>query len=342
MAVVAHFVHGRGRGHAARARTIAAELARRGHRVVLFAGEQALDLLRTGGPFELVPVESVMPGPSVVLRLPRRLRGDLGRLRALRPALVISDGDAPSVRAARRLEIPVLSVGHDQVFLRCRLPPGLPRLRVAHERLVAGLTSAGADRSVAVHFLPIDVAKAHARVVRVARPDRPESLQGPQSDDGSIVAYLRDGAGVPILNAAAAAGRRVRLFASSGSLAAVAGLAAAGVELLPFDRDPFHQALRECSAVIATAGSNLLAESVLLNKPMLALHRPGDHEQRINALLAEAAGVAMGAVIGGEDPGDRVADFLRQVSTGGFKRVDLEAELAPVSEVVADQVAELI
>ena len=309
---------------------------------MLFAGAQALDLLGRGGPFELVPVESVVPGPSALVRYPRRLRGDLRRLRELRPALVISDGDAPSVRAAGHLGIPVVSVGHDQVFLRCRLPPGLPRFRVAHERLVAGLTSVGADRAVAVHFLPIAVADAHARVVRVARPDRPASLRGPIGDDGSIVAYLRDGAGMPALNAAAAAGRRVRLFGSSSALVEAAGQAATGIELLPFDRDHFHRALLRCSAVIATAGSNLLAECVLLNKPMLALHSPGDHEQRINALLGEAAGVAVGAVIGGDDLGEGVVDFLRRVCLRGFTKVDLEAALAPVSEVVAEQVTELL
>ena len=309
---------------------------------MLFAGAQAFDLLGRGGPFELVPVESVLPGPSALVRYPRRLRGDLRRLRELRPSLVISDGDAPSVRAARHLGIPVVSVGHGQVFLRCRLPPWLPRHRVAYERLVAGLASAGADRVVAVHFLPIGVTDAHARVARVARPDRPESLQGPLGDDASIVAYLRDGAGVPALNTAAAAGWRVQFFASSSALVEAAGQAAAGVELLPFDREHFHRALLRCSAVIATAGSNLLAECVLLNKPMLALHSPGDHEQRINALLGEAAGVAVGAVIGADDLGESVADFLRRVSLRGFTKVDLEAALAPVSEVVAEQVAELL
>lgn len=348
MATVAHFVHGRGRGHASRALTILRALEERGHRVVLFAGGDALDLLASGGPHELVEVAPVIPGLSALRRLPGRLRGDLRRLRELAPDVVISDGDAPGVRVGRHLGIPVISVGHSQFFLHCELPPSLPRRRVAYERLVAGLTSAGADASVAVHFLPCEAADP---AVRVARPDRPESLCGPVADDGSIVAYLRDGLGLAALEAASAGGRRVRLFGSSrrpgvsakgnyraGALRAVPE----GVELVPFDREAFHRALRSCAAVIATAGSNLLAESVLLGKPVLALHRRGDHEQRINGLLAAAAGVAEAATIGEEALGARGASFLRRVDAGGFSTVDLEAALPPVSVAVAEQVEAFI
>ncbi len=344
MATVAHFVHGRGRGHASRALTILRALEERGHRVVLFAGGDALDLLASGGPHELVEVAPVIPGLSALRRLPGRLRGDLRRLRGLAPDVVISDGDAPGVRAGRHLGIPVISVGHSQFFLHCELPPELPRRRVAYERLVAGLTSAGADASVAVHFLPCEAADP---TVRVARPDRPESLCGPVTDDGSIVAYLRDGLGLEALEAATAGGRRVRLFGFSrrpgvsekGSYRSGAQRAVpAGVELAPFDREAFHQALRSCAAVIATAGSNLLAESVLLGKPVLALHRRGDHEQRINGLLAAAAGVAEAATIGEEALGARGASFLRRVDAGGFSKVDLEGALSPVSLAVAEQV----
>lgn len=345
MATVAHFVHGRGRGHASRALTIVRALEERGHRVVLFAGGDALDLLAAGGPHELVEVAPVIPGLSALRRLPGRLRGDLRRLRGLAPDVVISDGDAPGVRAGRHLGIPVISVGHSQFFLHCELPSQLPRRRVAYERLVAGLTSAGADASVAVHFLPCEAADP---TVRVARPDRPESLCGPVTDDGSIVAYLRDGLGLEALEAATAGGHRVRLFGfsprprvpaargrdRSGAQRAVPE----GVELVPFDREAFHQALRSCAAVIATAGSNLLAESVLLGKPVLALHRRGDHEQRINGLLAAAAGVAEAATIGEEALRARGASFLRRVDAGGFSTVDLEGALSPVSLAVAEQV----
>jgi len=348
MAVIAHFVHGRGRGHASRALTIVRELEERGHRLVLFAGGDALDLLASEGLRELVEVVPVIPGLSALRRLPSRLRGDLRRLRELAPDVVISDGDAPGVRAACHLGIPVISVGHSQFFLHCELPPELPRRRVAYERLVAGLTSAGADASVAVHFLPSEAADP---AVRVARPDRPESLRGPASDDGSIVAYLRDGIGLEALGAAVDAGRRVRLFgfspppggaherrAREPDRSWVEGPVPEGVELAPFDRQAFHQALRSCAAVIATAGSNLLAESVLLGKPVLALHRRGDHEQWINGLLAEKAGVAEVATIGAEVLGERVASFLRRVGAGGFVKVDLEAALPPVSVAVAEQV----
>ncbi|MCA9662191.1 MAG: glycosyltransferase, partial [Myxococcales bacterium] len=102
-----------------------------------------------------------------------------------------------------------------------------------------------------------------------------------------------------------------------------------------FDRQAFRAALRRCAAVIATAGSNLLAECVLLNKPILALHARGDHEQRLNGLLAADAGVAEAATIGDPALAEGVRRFLDRVERGGFSRVELAAALPPVSTATA-------
>ncbi|MCB9702961.1 MAG: glycosyltransferase [Myxococcales bacterium] len=331
-AQIAYFVHGRGRGHASRALTIGAHLVELGHALRIYAGGDALDLLRGQAALgELVEVAPVLPGPSAILTMARRVRADRRELGRRRPDLVISDGDAPSVRVARGLEIPTLSLGHDQVFLRCHLPQGLPRARVAYERVVAGLTSAGADAAVAVHFLPISAA---APRTWVARPDLAPTLAGEVRDDGSIVAYLRDGEGGEALQAALAAGRRVIAFGE------VRG-APAGVERRPFAREAFHAALRGCAAVIATAGSNLLAECVLLGKPILALWRAGDHEQRLNGLMIAGAGVGAAAPIDGALARE-VDEFLRRVAGAGFARVDLERALPPASRAVAEAASLLL
>lgn len=321
MAIYAHFVHGRGRGHASRARTLVAHLRGRGHRVVVFAGGDALDLL--GDDPELVASAPVLPGPSAMWTLPRRIAADRRALAALQPAAVVSDGDAPSIRAARGLGLATVAVGHDQVFLRCALPPGLPGLARAHERAIAGLTSGRAGVAVAVHFLPI--AAADPRTL-VARPDPAPGLQGPVGDDGSVIAYLRDGEDAGLFAALRARGRRVICF---GRLRAPPP----GVEVRAFDGDAFAAALRGCHAVVATAGSNLLAECVQLHKPMLALHGRGDHEQRLNALLAARAGVAIAAAQG-DDPAPAIDALLRRAATGDFATIDLAAALPPASRAL--------
>jgi UDP:flavonoid glycosyltransferase YjiC (YdhE family) len=109
-----------------------------------------------------------------------------------------------------------------------------------------------------------------------------------------------------------------------------------GVEVAGFGRQAFRAALGRCSAVIATAGSNLLAECVLLKKPILALHARGDHEQRLNGLLAADAGVAEAATIGDSALPAAVRRFLDRVARGGFSTVDLAAALPPVSTATAE------
>lgn len=327
MATVAYFVHGRGRGHASRAALAIPRLRAAGHRVVVFAGGDALDLLGREGVIEVSPVPVGLGALAVVAR---RLGQDLGAMREAGVEVVVSDGDAPGVQAGRRLGAPVIAVGHDQVFLGCALPPELPRGPLLAEQAVGKVTSVGASAAVAVHFLPIAARRAGTRV---ARPDRDPALDGAVRQEGPWVAYLRDGEGEDVLGAMVAAGARVTCF---GRLRRPI----AGVEGRAFARGEFLAALRAAPGVIATAGSNLLAECVMLGKPVLALHRSGDHEQRLNAWMAEQAGVAVAAEIGRGAAGVRV--LLERAGRGEFARVDLEGALPPASAAIEAAVAEAL
>jgi len=55
-------------------------------------------------------------------------------------------------------------------------------------------------------------------------------------------------------------------------------------------RESFLQDLRDCKAIIATAGFTLLSEAIFLNKPYLALPLKGQFEQMLNALFLKKAG----------------------------------------------------
>ncbi|MDW8248417.1 MAG: hypothetical protein RMJ98_03820 [Myxococcales bacterium] len=137
-----------------------------GHQVYLRAGEQALDLL--GRRFPVERVRSIQQGFRGVLDFPARLQQETRFLRILSPDLVVSDGDAPALVAARYLGLPAMAVGHDLVFSRCRLPP-LPLLPLLSCRSTAWMASA-TRRAIAVHFLP--AAPLDEGVV-VARPVTP-------------------------------------------------------------------------------------------------------------------------------------------------------------------------
>jgi UDP:flavonoid glycosyltransferase YjiC (YdhE family) len=322
-----YYVHGRGRGHASRARDVIPELARHAVEVEVFGGGDAADLLADHPRWR--SRARVRPGPLSVPTLSARTLRDVATFRRQMPHVVVSDGDQPSLLAARLLGIPSVAVGHDLALTACELPIGVNgwwRL----QQTVNALPALVADRLVAVHFLPVRAARAN---VAVARPDCSE-LAGVEAPDDRVLCYFRDGNGARVVRLLVAAGARVAWFGPDAR-------AAPGVLAFPFTARAFRTALLRCRAVVASAGSNLLAECVALNKPLLALHRAHDSEQALNAELAERAAVAQRAQLD-RLRADDIERFLARVREGGFAHVDLRAALPPVSQVVAEVVLELL
>ncbi len=324
---IAYFVHGRGRGHASRAQTIVPALTEDGHDLRLFAGDQAIDLL---AGLSVAAINSVKPGLRGTLLIPGRLGHDRAELKKSKPDLVISDGDAPSLVAARSLGIPTLAIGHDLVFTGCQLPSDLPTGALRAERRSALFASRLGTRGVAVHFLPIQPARSE---IVCARPSLRQELSGtPPSSVGGIVSYFRDRNGRHCVSLAAKLGAQVQAFGDPT-------LELAGVECRGFEPDAFARELLSCSAIMASSGSNLCAEAVLLGKPMLALYKARDTEQHLNALLLERAGVAMACSFE-KLKESTVERFLERVQAGDFERVDLADAMPETTRVVRELVTE--
>ncbi len=55
-------------------------------------------------------------------------------------------------------------------------------------------------------------------------------------------------------------------------------------------KETFLQDLKDCKAIVATAGFTLMSESIFLKKPYLALPLKGQFEQTLNALFLKKAG----------------------------------------------------
>jgi hypothetical protein len=327
---VDYYVHGRGRGHGSRVAAVVAGLRRAQASVCVHAGGQALDLIGevlTRCRHE--PRKPLLPGPLAPLRLLRRALDDHGALRRSASELVVSDGDQPVVLAARGASIPTLAVGHDLIFGHQVSLPGLPRGPLYYQRLNSLPMTVG-DRLVAVHFLP---ATSQDPRLRIARP---EGLLSPReaTNEGHLVCYFRDGNGADIATYLVACGQRVLWFGGRGPVGR-------GVRCLPFSAPDFRRAVASAAGVVSSAGSNVLAECVALGKPILALFGPDDREQKLNAVLAQAAGVAVGCAIERAVP-KGVRTFLSRLRTADFERVDLENALPPLSFVVFETACELV
>lgn len=326
MAHIAYFLHGRGRGHAARSLPIVRLMRESGHRVSLYGGGDALDLSRPDDAMQ--PCTPVLPGKRVLTSAWRRVREDLLRLNGAE--LVVSDGDMPSLIAARWKGLPSIAVGHELVFSDCRLPRGLPGAAVAFQRANTWHSAALPTRSVAVHFLSIE--PAHRNVI-VARPEL--ALPGASGCDDPLlcVAYFRDANGDDALRAAVENGLRVICFGPSTTVVP-------GVEYRAFDASGFAEQLASCRAVLCSSGSNLLAECVQLQKPFLAFYRENDAEQRLNALLCERAGVALASEF--RNARTAVAQFRYRLDRDDFSTYPLAQALPSVTDVVRRTVDEVL
>jgi UDP-N-acetylglucosamine--N-acetylmuramyl-(pentapeptide) pyrophosphoryl-undecaprenol N-acetylglucosamine transferase len=326
MAHIAYFLHGRGRGHAARSLPIVRAMRALGHQVSLYGGGDALDLTRPDDAMQLC--SPVLPGKGVLSTAWRRVRQDRQRLQGV--DVVVSDGDMPSLIAARWKGLPCVAVGHELVFSDCVLPSGLPGSAIAFQRVNTWHSAALPTRSVAVHFLAIE--PSHSSVV-VARPDLASQRVSSCEDPSLCVAYFRDANGDDALRAAVAHGLRVICYGPANS-------AVAGVEYRRFDASGFAAQLASCRAVICSSGSNLLAECVQLQKPFLAVYRANDAEQRLNALLCERAGVAMAAELG--DAAAAVAQFRQRLDRNDFATYPLTEALPSVTDALLQTVDEVL
>lgn len=277
-------------------------LRRDGHRVRVFAGPDAYPLLREVEADAVARVESLPPAVSWsgLRLLARRTLTDRERLRHDGVALVVSDGDLPSLVAARLCGVPSIAVGHGLVFGECVRPHGLPRQPWLREALKARASSAFATAKVAVNFVPL--VPADPRVVVARSPLEPDLPRREATDDGRVICYFRDGAPA-VVEALRTRGYRPVLFTARAE-------EHAEPDVRPLARGPFVAALARARAVVASAGSQLIAECVALRVPLFALYREDDDEQRLNVAMLRDARLGDGCALERFDP--EVLDaFLR-------------------------------
>jgi UDP-N-acetylglucosamine--N-acetylmuramyl-(pentapeptide) pyrophosphoryl-undecaprenol N-acetylglucosamine transferase len=324
---IAYFVHGRGKGHAIRTRAVLGGL-RQSDEVRLFCAGEAWDVLSDVPCSE--PLLPCMPGRGMLGSFRLRFRGDRERLKRWSPDLVVSDGDGPSVNAARSLGIPVVAVGHGLIFRHTHLNSSLPVHK--HLREVANVASSSwpAARRVAVHFAPV---RPRTPGTYVARPDLRAGIQSASTREDFLLAYFRDGNGTAALRQLTRRGHRVVLFGEPRDVPK-------GVELHASNVQSFADALGRCRAVVGSAGNHLPAECAMLGIPMLALHRGDDGEHQMNANLVEAAGIGIAASFEQCSP-ELVQRFEAELDKPRDELAARTRAMRPASEVVPYAVEEL-
>jgi hypothetical protein len=198
-------------------------------------------------------------------------------------------------------------------------------MHVLRERANALVASHLSTRRIAVHFLPAVARDPHTRVARVALTHDEPAADEERARD-RLVCYFRDGNGAQVV-------RHAR--ALCGDIVTSSG------QQPGYDRDSFRRLVRSSAAVIGSAGSNLIAECVLLGVPLLALHHEHDAEQALNARLLASAGAGEAASFERVDAA-RVRSFWERAQAGHFARLRLAEELPSVADAALASVRELL
>lgn len=295
--VVEYYIHGHGRGHASRGKTVIQALEQAGYKVCVFVDNHVADLVEGVGT-ETVRVASLPIADSaktvwdtiriIVSRFVTDSDCSVCNRAQRQPDLVLSDGDFPGMWRASRANIPAVALGHGYLFSTTEKPSHVSEFAWGHQQVLNGRTTRLADCTVDVSFVPLQPLNENTTIV--AKPRLREAVLRTRrniSPNQIIVVYFRDaGSGADVLEELAKTNYEIRAF---GPVTSQIG----NIHVQPFDEKLFITSISEASAVIGTSGDNLIAECMWLGIPMLAMYDAVDSEQLLNAEMFEYTGLGM-------------------------------------------------
>jgi hypothetical protein len=187
------------------------------------------------------------------------------KLRSLRIDAVISDFDPFLPWAARIAGIPILQINHPGIVQRVFSLHPQALLTSLASRILEGPW----NERIHVSFYGGDVGPIIRR----------EVLSRPISDRGFVLLNLKPCLRSSVLPIFERLGIPYRLF--------------------PDPRGDFVDALASCSCVLSTAGHQIIAESLALNKPIMVIPQRGQWEQQLNAQMVELTGKGRSTTVDG-------------------------------------------
>ncbi len=304
MARIVYALTDQGRGHGSRVTAIAEQLEARGHELLFVCGGVAHQIMVDAGrrAIEVPVLRSTMHNNRIRLWFSLasmgvqqiQTAGTVGRLAQqlaeFRPDLLVSDFETFSVRAARRLKVPVLAFNHQQVLTKTKfeVPP-----EYAWDAWVAKLVINTASPRDAAHVLVSSFffpELIDPKGTTLIGPIYRRAVLDLQPEDGDeVLVYHNDPAGYDaFIEELAAVDARFVLynFRKPEDPSRYPNLRFEEPSVAGFLAD-----LRRARAVIASAGYTLMCEAMLLKKPQLAIPNQGIFEQTLNAIYLEKMGL---------------------------------------------------
>jgi uncharacterized protein (TIGR00661 family) len=312
---IAYGVMGYGRGHSTRAHAVLPALMQE-HEVTVFAGGDAYDMLAVHFPTVRIPTLGYVYGKdgrasfAATLKANARqttglmlggetVQGVMRELRTREIQLVISDSEAWTHQAARRLRIPRISFDHVGVIPFCK-PHAPPELAWQSRRDAWGYRQlmGQPDRIVVSSFYPAEPRSSTTRVVGPIL--RPIVCAAKPSSGEHLLVYFNRGQ-------LQYSTRLEQELMELDLPVLVYGTRHSGMrQNLTFreiDPDRFVEDFASCRAVLATAGNQLIGEALHLRKPILALPE-NVFEQKLNAWMVQRMGIGRASSFAGVTAGE--------------------------------------
>ena len=303
-------VCGFGLGHSARERPIIEGLLTRGHDVVLVTNDQSHDYftrylpqvrnLRVYVPvihttaqgldFEATahdPLNAQPEAHSAFWNACGAIEREFGT-----PDLVISDYDMVSAQIAYLFGVPLVTLDQQSKFLGYECP-AIDAFTPDEHRMRLGYFFPKAAARVATSFFPVPYAPVAEYPVTIIPSIVGHDVRGqvPAPQEGLVTVYVS--AASHLEQSATELLRVLGEFPehrfSCFVDAQVSGLPD-NVTVRPNERADFVDSLRQSTAVISTAGHNLITEALYLSVPMFLLPF-GHYEQQLNARMVSDAGL---------------------------------------------------
>ncbi len=297
---------GFGFGHSTRQRPILEGLLARGHQVILITNDQSYQFFSQYYPQVTnarvyVPVMHTTPHGLDFEATANEPRNALPEANSSfwkacglierqfgKPDLVISDYDMVSAQIAYLFGVPLVTLDQQSKFLGYAFPD-LGSYNPNEHRMRLGYFFPKAEARIATSFFKVQYAPVGDYPVTMIPPVLGADVKAkmPTPIDRRITVYLSAASHIqqPLEELLAVLGQ----FTDCTFQCFVDGSTTrqpANVILKPSDRAVFIDSLRQSSAVIATAGHNLITEALYLHVPMFLL--PFDHyEQQLNAQIIQ-------------------------------------------------------
>ncbi len=321
MARIIYALSGQGRGHTSRGMAVAEGLRGRGHRVRFCGGGAAQKILQAQGE-NVIPVrqlQTVLRNNTIQARatllanwpsirnldqIVRKLADQISEWKA---DLVITDFEAFSWRAANLLDLPVISLNHQQIVTEtCYALPTRHKYHANLARIVINIVAPRTpNRLLLSSFFYPEVKRPDITTI-VPPIIRSEIVQIEPTEGEHILVYYNQPEGnQALLEHLRADGRRyiVYNFPKPENTSSYPN-----ITFKPACVEEFLEDLADCRGVLCTAGFTLLSESLYLGKPLMVVPNRGIFEQTLNAIFLEREALGK-AVIGRNISADDLTQF---------------------------------